>query len=433
MKRLSVLAAMACLAACDKSGFNYDNIIDNGGSLQYSLLDSLQVQMRTVQLDSVRTSGTGTGIIGSYADPLFGTFTSASTFRLGLPSETDPGLRAIYDSVELVLQPDGHYYGDTLPPQRFQVYQLSRPLVLPKDYTAFYSHQQFPVNAQPLADVTQRIRPTSGNKVHLRMDQQFGQELFDKIRNKSDDIKNEEYWRDYFKGLMIRGVNNSAAFRLLMNDTAVVMRIHYHLVKETVEEKTIDFNMNLSELQFNTYSYDRTGTPIAGLTPGANGIMGETTGNRTFIQPLTGAVTRIDFPSISALKELGRYGRIMQAELVIRPDNGTLKNYPVPPRLTLTLADKKNAVVQGDTISNAGGVQYGSMVADKLYPENNQYSWDLTEYCRAMMAADDYTYRGLLLAAPFSDFYTQMNRLVVGDGGSKQYRAQLKIYYLLYE
>ncbi|MGN6511236.1 MAG: DUF4270 family protein [Chitinophaga sp.] len=433
MKRLTMLAAMACLAACDKSGFHYDNIIDNGGNVQYSLLDSLQVQMRTVQLDSVRTSGTGKGLIGRYDDPLFGEFASGTTFRLGLPSETDPGLRAIYDSVELVIHPDGHYYGDTLPPQRFQVFQLLRPLTLPEDYAALYSHQQFAVTATPLADVTQYIRPASGNAVHLRMDQQFGEALFEMVRNKSDEVMNEDYWRDHFKGLSIRGVNNSAVFRLNMSDTSVIMRIHYHIVKETVEEKTIDFRMNLPELQFNSFQYDRSGTPIEGLQPGAAGIAGEAAGNRVFIQPLTGALARIDFPTISALRELGRYGRIMQAELVVKPDNGTLKDHPLLPRLTLMIADKKNAVAQGDTISNANGVLYGDLRADKLYPENNQYSWDVTEYCRAMMTADEYNYRGLLLAPPFSEFHTQLNRLVTGDGGNKNYRAQLKIYYLLYE
>ncbi|WP_162946472.1 DUF4270 family protein [Chitinophaga barathri] len=432
MKRLSILAAMACLTACDKSGFSYDNVVD-GGNVQYSLLDTLQVQMRTVQLDSVRTSGTGTGLVGSYADPVFGKFTSHTTFRLGLPPATEPGLRAIYDSLELVIWPDGHYYGDTLPPQRFQVYQLTRPLLLPDEYFALFSHQDFPIASAPLADVTQYIRPTSGKALHLRLDDAKGIELFEMIRNKSDDLKNEDYWRDYFKGLSIRGVNNTAAFRLLMNDTAVVMRLHYHIANTTVEEKTIDFRMNLPELQFNTFRYDRTGTAIAGLQPGPDGISGEATGNKTFSQPLTGAVTRIDFPSIAALQELGRYGRIMSAELVIKPDNSTLKDYPLPPRLTLTLADKKNFVTQGDTLSDAAGVQYGNLRVDKLYPENNQYSWDVTAYCRAMMTADVYTYRGLLLAAPFSEFHTQLNRIVVGDGNGKQYRAQLKIYYLLYE
>lgn len=432
MKRLSALAVVACFSACDKSGFSYDNVID-GGNVQYSLMDTLQVQMRTVQLDSVRTSGTGTGLVGSYTDPVFGKFTSHTTFRVGLPVNTAPDLRAIYDSLELIIRPDGHYYGDTLPPQRFQVFQLTRPLLLPDDYYVLWSHQQFPIAAVPLADVTQYIRPTSGDVVHLKMDDAKGIELFEMLKNKSDILSNEDYWRDYFKGLNIRGVNNTAAFRLLMNDTAVIMRLHYHIAKETVEEKTVDFRMNLPELQFNSFTYDRSNTSIASLQPGAEGLPGETTANRTFVQPLTGAVTRIDFPTIAGLQELGRYGRIMQAELIIKPDNSTLKDYPLPSRLTLTLADKKNIVAQGDTLASTAGNQYGNLRMDKLYPENNQYSWDVTEYCRAMMTADVYTYRGLLLAAPFSEFHTQLNRLVVGDGGNRQYRAQLKIYYLLYQ
>ncbi len=165
MKRLSALAVVACFSACDKSGFSYDNVID-GGNVQYSLMDTLQVQMRTVQLDSVRTSGTGTGLVGSYTDPVFGKFTSHTTFRVDLPVNTAPDLRAIYDSLELIIRPDGHYYGIPFP-RKGSRYSSSPARCYTLTIITYCGAISSSHAEAPLADVTQYIRPTSGDAVHL--------------------------------------------------------------------------------------------------------------------------------------------------------------------------------------------------------------------------------------------------------------------------
>jgi hypothetical protein len=426
------MAAVCCLAACDKAGFSYDNVTD-GGHVQYTLLDTLEIQMRTVQPDSVATSGTGAAFAGGYADAFFGSINTGSYFRVALPAERNIEDKAVYDSIELVMRPNGFSYGDTLPLQTLQVHQLLQPLVLPENYTAFFSHQQLPFNNTPLATHQLAIRPTSGELLHLRLSDAKGTELFTLLKSKANEVSSEDFFREYFKGLYIKGLHNTAIFGFTAADSALYIRLHYHVVTHEKEEKYLDFLMTTPELQFNAVRADRGNTPLAELSPG-NGLPSTASNNRAYLQPLTGALIRMDFPSLTSLQELGKYGRIMRAELVLRPVSGTYVREALPQRLVLGLADFRHQVSAGDTIISAGGgAQYGNLQADKLHPENTRYVYDVTDYCQAMITADSYAYRGLLLMPPGGEYRTQFNRLVLGDGKNTQHRAELKIYYLIYQ
>lgn len=432
MRNMLVAAAgVLLLSACEKNGFSYDNVLD-GGNVQYTLLDTFTIQMRTVQLDSIPTSGTGTALIGGYTDPVFGKVEAGTYFHISLPAEREVDTRAVYDSIELIMKPDGSWYGDTTVPQQFRVYKLSQKLVLPDDYYMFYSHQQFAVESTPWADTSVMIRPTDGNLLHLRLSDIKGKALFDLLRDKSQDVSDNDYFTEYFKGMAIRGNNNKAALGFQATDSNLYIRLHYHISSTEVEEKYFDFRMSSPDLQFNEIKSDRSGTALEQLPSGQTGLPSTATGNQSFVQSLTRTVTRMDFPSIAALPELGKYGRIMYAELVLRPVAGTYRDYRLPPRLMLCPADNKHYVLSGDTLSNDNGYQGGNMQVDFLNPANTAYTYDVTAYCRALIEMDTYTYRGLLAIPTAGDYYTKFDRLILGDGKNSENRAQLKIYYLLY-
>ncbi len=425
--------ALLSLTACEKSGFSYDNTVD-GGNVQYTLLDTLTIRMRTVKIDSVLTSGTGVALAGVYTDPYFGKIQAHSYFRAGLPANRIPEDRAVYDSIELIIKPNGYYYGDTLSPQRLQLYQLSRKLALPDNYTAFYNHQYFPVISDPIADQPVWIKPHAGDWLHLRINDTKGKELFDLLKNRAQEVSGDDLFQEYFKGLSIRGNSNSAVFGFEAKDSTLYIRLHYHISTHEIEEKYFDFQLSAPELQFNAVTSDRTGTPLEKLPSGYTGLPSTAIDNRGFLQALTGVATRLDFPGLSSLLELGRYGRVIKAELVLRPITGSYRDYGMPAKLALGLADGKNQVAAGDTLaSSATGIQYGNLQIDWLNPENTRYSYDVTDYCKAMITTDVYNYRGLMLMPTRGDYHTQLNRLVIGDGKNSTHRAQLRIYYLLYQ
>lgn len=431
--RLIGIMAVLCFSACEKSGFSYDDVTD-GGNLQQTLLDTISISMRTVQIDSVRTSGTGVALVGGYNDAFFGRINAGSYFRVSLPVDKTVPERAVYDSIEFIMKPNGYSYGDTLLPQRIMLHQLTQKLLLPEAYYAFYDHQSFPVQGAPILDQQVTIRPTSGALVKMRINDVKGLELFNLLKNKAQEISTEDYFLEYMKGLAVRGNNNSAVLGFEAKDSSLFIRLHYHVSTTDLENKYFDFLLTAPNLQFNQIQNDRTGTPLAALPSGALGLSSTATGNQAFLQSLTGTAIRMDFFSLPALLELGRYGRIMQAQLILKPVNSTLKDYAPPPQLTICLTDYKNQVAAGDTVPDANSlIQYGNLKIDKLNPENTMYTYDVTAYCKAVVASNVFTYKGLLLVPSAGDYNTKFNRLIIGDGKNANYRAQLKVYYLLYQ
>lgn len=435
MIRMRFIGIIAVLffSACEKSGFSYDDVTD-GGNLQQILLDTVSISMRTVQIDSIQTSGSGVALVGGYNDAFFGRINTGTYFRVGLPLDKTVPERAEYDSIEIIMKPTGYYYGDTTLPQRIMVHQLTQKLLLPEEYRAFYDHQSFPVQGAPIGDQQLTIRPTSGALVRFRMNDVKGREMFNLLKTKAQEISTEDYFLEYMKGLAIRGNNNSAVLGFQAKDSSLFIRLHYHVSTTDLENKYFDFLLSTPDLQFNQVQHDRTGTPLAALPSGKSGLLSTATGNQAFLQSLTGTAIRMDFFSLPSLLELGRYGRIMRAQLVLKPVNGTYKDYALPSRLTICLADYKNQVAAGDTVPDANSAtQYGNMQVDKLNPENTTYTYDVTAYCKAVIASDVFSYKALLLVPAAGDYHTQLNRLIIGDGKNATHRAQLKVYYLLYQ
>lgn len=412
------------LAACEKGGFTYDHTPD-AGNVQYTLLDTFAIDMRTVQIDSFPTSGTGVALVGSYNDPYFGRAQAGTYFRIGLPNDRTIPLKAVYDSIELIMKPTGYYYGDTIPAQRFLVYQTAEKIVLPDEYYWFYNQYSIPLQPSPLADQSTVIRPTSGELLHIRLQDAKGTELFNLLSDKAQEISSDDYFQEYFKGMAVRGDNNTAILGFAASDSGMFIRLHYHLSTTEVEEHYVDFPISRTDLQFNETGSNRSSTPIAALASGEEGLSSVATGKMAYLQSLTGVSIRMDLPTLRSLPELGKYGKILKAELVIRPVTGTYSQYNTPEKLTICGVDHLNNVT--DTVG------YGTLNIDRLYPENTSYTYDVSAYCTTMQSANIHDYRGLMLVPSYSDYLTQFNRLVIGDGTNAQYRAQLKIYYLLYQ
>lgn len=53
---LPALLLVAAVSSCQKTGFTYNNIVDNNQNTDYVLSDTLSIQMKTIQQDSMPTS-----------------------------------------------------------------------------------------------------------------------------------------------------------------------------------------------------------------------------------------------------------------------------------------------------------------------------------------------------------------------------------------
>jgi hypothetical protein len=418
------------LASCEKSGFSYEDVTTENGA-GYILLDTFSVNVKTVQLDSVPSSGLGVILNGYHNDPLFGKITAGSFFEISMPGVRSIENNMVYDSVELILRGNGYYYGDTTVPQNISVYQLTQNIKLADNSSSLYTHNSFTTASAPLGSKQTYLRPLEKDTVSIRLADSKGREIWDLFANKANEVSGDAQWLDYFKGLAIKTGTTNAIYGY--DASTAVMRIHYHINSLERGTNYFEFPLSNTAYQFNNVQADRTGTPIAALNTINNSIASEQLDNAAYIQGLTGVVTRLDLPSIKKLQELGRYGKIISATLVVQPIRNTYVRANMPAKITLVEADAKQN--RGDTLvgGTTGGYQYGDFTYDALYNENTSYTYDLTSYCNAELVADNITSRGLLMMPTYFDFLTRFDRLVVGNKVNAKNKMTFQIYYLLYK
>lgn len=429
---LLVAASALYLASCEKSGFSYEDVTTENGA-GYILLDTFSVDVKTVLLDSIPSSGQGVILNGYYNDAYFGKVTAGSFFEVSMPESHTIETNMVFDSLELIMTPNGYYYGDTTVPQSISVYQLAQNIKLADNEVYLYTHNSFATQSQALGSGLVYIRPTMHDTVHVRLADSKGQEIWSLFANYGNEVSGAEQWLDYFKGLAIRTGVTNAIYGYEANTTGTLMRMHYHINSLEREEKYFDFPLSAPANQFNNIQADRTGTPLASLSLTNNNIPSASFDHTAYVQGLTGVVGRIDLPSIKKLPELGRYGKIISATLVVQPIRNTYTKYNLPAQLTLVEADAQNIPYDTLTDVTTGGYQYGSLSIDNLYNENTSYTYDLTNYCNAQINADNLTARGLLVMPTAGIFHTRLDRLVFGDKVNAKNKMTFKIYYLLYK
>ncbi|HVI47575.1 MAG TPA: DUF4270 family protein [Chitinophaga sp.] len=424
---IAVIILMTVFSSCDKKGFVYDNIVDNDQSTDYILTDTLTVQMKTIRYDSVATSGAGALLTGIKTDPLFGTTNASSFFQLASPTDVNiPVNGAKYDSMALLLQPNGYVSGDSLIPQNLEVYRVTSVIQPAKNFYYLYNNSNFPTESTPLGTFTGTVRPHADKKISIRMSDNLGQQLFTMLRDKNPNITTLSNFLQFFKGMQVRpGAASRTMTGFRAEDTTVVLRLYYHINELITTVKYVDFKMDAPELQFNRVLADRSGTPLATLQGAVKELPSEQTGNAGFMQPVTGVATRIDIPYLKNLPFLGKFFRIMKVILVVKPVNGSSGGDKLPQVMALCAVNKNNDVT--DTLA------FGSLVEDKQYNEYTNYSFDISNYCAKQITADDLGSRGLLLTPRSGDGKTTITNFTVNDKQARKNKITAQLYYLLYK
>ena len=124
----------------------------NQSNVEVISLDTFTLDISTVVLDSMITSGSNQILVGSYPDDRLGRLTSTSYFQIGIPSTSLDDFResTALDSICLIL-PYTYYSGDTTVPFTLSVHTLTEDLEYEEDAFAFYNVNEFAFNASPLA------------------------------------------------------------------------------------------------------------------------------------------------------------------------------------------------------------------------------------------------------------------------------------------
>lgn len=425
-----VLFIVLVSTGCQKTAIQYgEQYIDNG-TTSIILVDSIKPTVTTVYKDSVFTSQSGTLLVGNYTDPYLGKVSSNAYLQLSAPALADVLNNAQYDSLVLLTKCSGSYYGDTTLPVTFSVSQLTQEIKFAENQFSFSNLASFPLNPTPLGSRSFVLRPLNGDSANIKLSDAKGQELFNMIRTKSDILKDPARFTDYFKGLNVSATTNNNVYNL---KDSVVMRLYYHQTDVTYQNKYFDFAFNNASLQFNNISADRSGTPLAALNANNLELPSTASGNVGYLQSATGIYLKVAFPNIRKLLERTDFIKIIRAQLIVKPVGNSYSSlYPLPPVLNGDQTDGANepgaAIVS--VVSGSALTETGNLFIDGIYGLNTGYTYDVTTYLQQEINIATTNKDGLLLLPPSGSRYSNLNRLVIGDGDNAKNKLTLNVYYI---
>lgn len=438
---VAVAAVILIVTSCTKqSEFDIGkDFIESQTRLQ--MVDTFRVDLSTIIEDSLRTSGTKIALVGNLGDELFGKIKCETYFDLAFSVFGAIEEKAYFDSAAFVLPFTGYSIGDTLSALNLEIHQLTEKIKTGND-DYLYSINSFAYQPQPLSNVT--IYPEPHSKIdtalNFRVDA-LGEDLFNKIRDNDQNVSSSEWFMDYIRGFVITPGNagNKAVIGLNAAENKIALKIYYHLRLEEPEKKEITISMGEINHQFNHVEYDLSGTYLNNIKSSGNKKMASETANKSYMQGLTGLITKVQFPSLQDIFMESNW-KILKAELIIEPAAFSYEKYALPEKLYIYQTDmvsRTSSILKdekGNSISQLTDDDNNPLTAifeyDKVLGENTRYTFDITSYINKELAGKYYEYRrGLHIGISQDDYRTTLNRILF-EG--KKPPVKLRLYYLSY-
>ncbi|MDR1673352.1 MAG: DUF4270 domain-containing protein [Bacteroidales bacterium] len=437
------------------------------------MVDTLSVKLSVLAGDSVITSGKGVMFVGEYKDAWIGTSQARSFVEFSRTTTVETDNYPRFDSVTLVLCPNGIYYGDTtLRYQSVKISELIQPIKMDDDGRR-YSTSSEPVG-NLLLNGKYKIKGPSQKEVEIRLPDNFGERLFSGIIKDEDEWKGEEYLKTFPGFAIERGVgDNSCIYGFSVTDSTCMIRIYYRVTGTVsteygivgVAQKTMEFKANNST-QFNQYdiTLDNSVAGIDKLPVNSKSdavSTGQTAHKGIILRGPLPLYTRIDFPSLNRLLDYGEIVLIERARLIIRPVRHSYDdNVPLPEELRLFEHNPSNdsrgsynyLTMQASTGAVALTGNLNGTGKDKNVHELCYYDFDITNFITSQLGATVYDQLSLSVDFPdppgnpssayvaYSKSNTPFQRLIFGDQDffykseeqSKDNQIMLELVYSIY-
>ncbi|WP_428230092.1 DUF4270 family protein [Flavobacterium sp.] len=402
------------------------------------LIDTLTVDMSTINFDSLVTSNQSRILIGNYEDPIYGKVKSNSYFQLASSSYTlnNSGsdtevTNFVFDSISMILKYDNYYYGDTTKVQTFDIHRLTQSVKPNTDDKSFYNNSSLSYSDESLGTISYKPRPIEKDSINIKMSDAFGAALFQKLKKR--EITDFDSFSEYLKGLVLvpSGSNSSSVIGFHVATSKV--RLYYSKYQADTEEVPyiIDFTILDATKQFNSISSDKTGTLLENLPVSTSKLSSTLTNRQGFIQSGTGVACRIDFPNIKQLKNIAANGAIVDAQIFLKPVNNTYsEKYPLADSLKIYVADNLNRI-SASLVNSAGTAVFGILnKKSDEFNENIGYTVPIGAFLQKEMLKQSDSRSSLILTLP--GISKAVNRIVLGDQKHINNKIQIKIYYISY-
>ncbi|WP_430932765.1 DUF4270 family protein [Saccharicrinis sp. 156] len=414
-----------------KMGQEYIN--DESGIM---LIDTFSLELSTVVIDSIQTSGRSSVLVGDYTDETFGEIISEPVFRLGIPSTSNFDDDDVFDSLTICMYYNNYYLGDTTDVFNMNVMELATNWD-DLDQTTFYNITEVDVKEESLGQIEFLPHPYKGKEMEQRLNDAFGQKIFDLFIEDADEILTADDFQDYFYGLVLQGnPENGTALGFAYSDTSLCLKMYYHRTDLEKEELEATFSIDNASYMFNKVKADRSETRFAPLVQQKEHIRSTETNDETLVQGSSGLMTKIRFPGLNNVLQLVELDQIIKVELVLMPTDKAEDINDLPSELMLYESNRINSLVSYYTDNSGNTVNLVINDAVDNYESNPYYSADITDYIIENLLTgefnSEYSDQCILVGLPTDYERETFTTVLLGGEKNKDYEPKLNIYTYYY-
>ncbi|HEY1008651.1 MAG: DUF4270 domain-containing protein [Daejeonella sp.] len=448
---LTLLISLFILSGCQ----NTDSIgldVDPATGISGTFTDTVTVRTSTVREDSIPTNSLSQYPLGYFNDPVFGKTTAniAMTLKIANTGATF-GTSPTLDSAVLILHYGKEFYGDSTSKFQIEVRQLAEQMNRTKSHYNQYGFNVSPaVIGSQLVTVRRRdsvkvneivtgkpdVVKTKAPQIRIPISAAFINNNF--LNAPATNFSTNELFIKFIKGLHLR-VNEAQssgpggiAFLNLTDSSR--LDVFYKSTSGTTIDTTM-MSFPISNLEYPVsaqFTHDYTGTDVQTQLNNPN-----TQYDFTYVQGLGGVRTKIRFPYIEKLKELGNI-TINKAELIVTVVGGT-DNYTPSPRMIIYTTDIAN---QRQFIPDFGTDPLVSLTDNEFGgfydATKKRYKFVVTTFLQDIIKGKSKQYDTFI--APVSEGYTRSegkgpsgttaSRTIFGSGKTGvTYKMKLNIFY----
>lgn len=324
---LTLLMSLFLFSACQKPN-SVGLMVNPQDAVNGFFTSSIAISTTTVvDNDPISTNALGKYPVGALTDPIFGTTTSNLLISLNLPSNNLTfGTTPVFDKAELVVNYANEYYGDPNTEFTVEVYQLADRLVptstlnntnsttptSPKSLTLIGT-SKVNINSSILA-----VGGVSGTSIRIPLNgnsDALGKSILS--ADPSNFVSNDSF-DDFIKGLYLKATPTSGIGGIIFFDLSTGgsrLELSYHNAADaTVKYVTFPIQTSATKPSIAAFSHNFTG---GGATEVQAQLSNPSTAyNYTFVQPMAGVRTQINFPDLKPLTSQGKI-TINKAELEV--------------------------------------------------------------------------------------------------------------------
>ena len=432
---LSVWVPMV-LISCNADGLNESEFVAGetftDSNIRVIFTDTMTVEVSTIKFDSLITSDASRILVGQYTDPVFGTIKSSGYFEL-LPSTYSINSEAEYDSIAFYLKYDAYYYSDTTVSNTIHIRRLTEKL-RPHDGSDFYNTSNIALDSTDLAIFSYYPRPLEGDTLEIKLADDFGNELFEQLQQKS--IVNADEFTEYLKGLVVQpgAGDNGAVVGFAFKSGESFMRLYYSVSEEDIPvQEYKDFEINTTQEPipfFNRITAEMPNEYLELLTDSQISLKSSEVGNQSFIQSGVGIATKIQFPHLASLNNLPGKGTLLDAVLQIKPAPGSYdKDLLLRESINVFLGDRKHDIIGNLSIKN-DALFSGSLNWQDEEFSNIYYEISIGSYIEGLLNAGYDT--GFYLFLVPDDYNAAVDRMVLSAPDGEEFSTSLQLTYAVY-